>query len=76
MVTVEQLAQDELQQLLAVLPERITDQLREQEGLDDLLEVILDLGRLPEARFSHGDVMLGDDPVGRGRPAVRRRRHW
>lgn len=65
MVTVEQLAQDELQQLLAVLPERITDRLREQEELDDLLEVILDLGRLPEARFSHGDVMVGDEPVSR-----------
>ncbi len=65
MVTVEQLAQDELQQLLAVLPERITQKLREQEELDDLLEVILDLGRLPEARFSHGDVMLGEEPVGR-----------
>ena len=65
MVTVEQLAQDELQQLLAVLPERITHKLREQEELDDLLEVVLDLGRLPEARFSHGDVMLGDEPVGR-----------
>ena len=65
MVTVEQLAQDELQQLLAVLPERITRKLREQEELDDLLEVILDLGRLPEARFSHGDVMLGEEPVNR-----------
>ena len=63
MVTVEQLAQDELQQLLAVLPERITRKLREQEELDDLLEVILDLGRLPEARFSRGDVMLGEEPV-------------
>ena len=65
MVTVEQLAQDELQQLLAVLPERITHKLREQEELDDLLEVILDLGRLPEARFSHGDMLLGEDPVSR-----------
>ncbi len=65
MVTVEQLAQDELQQLLAVLPERITQQLREQEELDDLLEVILDLGRLPEARFSHGDALLGEEPVSR-----------
>ena len=65
MVTVEQLAQDELQQLLAVLPERITQTLREQEELDDLLEVILDLGRLPEARFSHGDMLLGEDPVSR-----------
>ena len=65
MVTVEQLAHDELQQLLAILPEHVTRKLREQEAIDDLLEVVLDLGRLPEARFSHGDVHLGDDPVSR-----------
>ncbi len=65
MVTVEQLAQDELEQLLSVLPLRVTGKLREQEDLDDLLEIILDLGRLPEARFSYGDVMLGDEPVSR-----------
>ena len=65
MVTVEQLAQDELEQLLSALPPRVTGKLREQEDLDDLLEIILDLGRLPEARFSYGDVMLGEEPVSR-----------
>ena len=65
MVTVEQLAHDELEQLLSALPPRVTGKLREQEELDDLLEIILDLGRLPEARFSYGDVMLGDDLVSR-----------
>ena len=65
MVTVEQLAHDELEQLLSVLPPRVTGLLRDQEDLDDLLEIILDLGRQPEARFSRGDVMLGDDPVSR-----------
>ena len=65
MVTVEQLAQDELRQLLAVLPPRITERLQERETLDDLLEVILDLGRQPEARFSYGDVLLDDAPVSR-----------
>ena len=65
MVTIEQLAHDELEQLLSVLPPRVTRQLRERDDLEDLLEIILDLGRQPEARFSHGDVMLGDDPVSR-----------
>ena len=65
MVTVEQLAHDELEQLLSVLPPRVTDRLRERERLDDLLEVILDLGRQPEARFSHGDELVGDDQVSR-----------
>ena len=65
MVTVEQLAQDELQQLLGVLPPRVLDGLRKQDGLDDLLEIILDLGRPPEARFLSGDVILDDAPIGR-----------
>ncbi len=65
MVTVEQLAHDELEQLLSALPPRVTEELREQENSGDLLEIVLDLGRQPEARFSHGDVMLGDAPVTR-----------
>ena len=65
MVTVEQLAHDELQQLLSVLPPRVLDGLRGQDDLDDLLEIVLDLGRPPEARFSSGDVILDEEPVGR-----------
>ena len=65
MVTVEQLAHDELQQLLSVLPPRVLDGLRGQDDLDDLLEIVLDLGRPPEARFSAGDVILDEEPVGR-----------
>ncbi len=65
MVTVEQLAEDELEQLLQVLPTRVTESLKEQESLDGLLEVVLDLGRSPEARFLAGDVVLDEDPVTR-----------
>ncbi len=65
MVTVEQLAHDELQQLLGVLPPRILAGLQQQDDLDDLLEIVLDLGRPPEARFLAGDVLLDDDPIGR-----------
>ena len=65
MVTVEQLAHDELQQLLSVLPPRVLAGLRGQNDLDDLLEIVLDLGRPPEARFSSGDVILDEEPVGR-----------
>ena len=65
MVTVEQLAHDELEQLLSVLPSRVTARLKEQASPDDLLEVVLDLGRAPEARFAAGDVMLDEVPVGR-----------
>ncbi len=65
MVTVEQLAHDELRQLLSVLPPRVLAGLQQQDDLDDLLEIVLDLGRPPEARFSSGDVILDEEPVGR-----------
>ena len=65
MVTVEQLAQDELQQLLGVLPPRVLAGLQRQDDLEDLLEIVLDLGRPPEARFSSGDVILDEEPTSR-----------
>ena len=65
MVTVEQLNQDETQQLLAVLPPQILAALDRRGDQDDLLEIVLDLGRPPEARFSAGDFILDDAPVGR-----------
>ena len=65
MVTVEQLAHDELQELLSVLPPRVLAGLQRQDDLDDLLEIILDLGRSPEARFLSGDVILDEEPTSR-----------
>lgn len=42
---------DNLDQLLEVLPPPVRECLEQQEDLEDLLEVILDLGRPAEARF-------------------------
>jgi stage III sporulation protein SpoIIIAA len=50
----------ELDQLLDVLPQRVVDGLRGRDDLEELLEVVLDLGRAPEARFPLGDVPLGE----------------
>ena len=49
--------------LLEVLPERVANSLRSRDELEGLLEVILDLGRVPEARFPSGDVALDDREV-------------
>ncbi len=54
---------DDLDVLLAVLPDRIREQLEELEQAGDLLEVVLDLGRKPEARFSNAEETLGDVEV-------------
>ena len=58
MVTTGKWIQDDLDALLDALPPRISGPLRTREDLSGLLEVVLDLGRTPEARFPSGDVAL------------------
>ena len=65
MVAAQELVQEEMERLLEVLPPRVRSNLVQEEGLADLLEVVLDLGRLPEARFPSGDVILDDREVTR-----------
>ena len=59
----EQREQLELDLVLDVLPPDVAGVLRDRNDLDQLLEVVLDLGRLPEARFVSGDAELNDEPV-------------
>jgi stage III sporulation protein SpoIIIAA len=55
---------DDLDQLKAVLPIHLVDALQGLErNEDDLLEVILDLGRVPTARFIDGEVILDSQEV-------------
>ncbi len=49
---------DDLEELIETLPSKVLEQLREREDLHELLEVVLDLGRPPEARFPGKDVVL------------------
>ena len=65
MVAAQELVQEEMERLLEILPQRVKSRLTDQENLPDLLEVVLDLGRLPEARFPEGDVILDDREVTR-----------
>jgi stage III sporulation protein SpoIIIAA len=54
---------DDLDALLVTLPPRILEPLRLLNGQEDLLEVVLDLGRLPEARFPGREVVLSKQEV-------------
>lgn len=54
---------DDLDLLLAVLPERITQALEQTERKSHLLEIVMDLGRLPEARFSDGEMVLSKHEI-------------
>ncbi len=59
----EQIVTDDLDLLLDALPPRIVDSLRAQERRTDLLEVVMDLGRLPEARYPGREVILSREEV-------------
>ena len=54
---------EELDLALDVLPVRVSAALRQREDLSELLEVVLDLGREPEARFISGDSSLSEQEV-------------
>lgn len=53
----------ELRQLLEVLPTAVRQAVDRLEGIEGLIEVILDLGRRPEARFPERCVYLAEEPV-------------
>ncbi len=56
---------DDLQALLDVLPPRISHAVSAANDSDNLLEVILDLGRVPTARFVDREVVLSSTEVSR-----------
>ncbi|MCZ7546571.1 MAG: AAA family ATPase [Anaerolineae bacterium] len=51
--------------MTAILPEMIPEALARIGRTDELLEVILDLGRVPTARYTDGEVVLAQDEVSR-----------
>ena len=56
---------DDLHALMAVLPPRIVEALKQANNSDNLLEIVLDLGRLPMARFVDKELALSDIEVDR-----------
>jgi stage III sporulation protein SpoIIIAA len=54
---------DDLEALLATLPPDIHDAVDRLDNRSELLEIVMDLGRLPEGRFPEGEVILSTIPV-------------
>jgi len=54
---------DDLDALLAVLPPDIRATLKQRRQWNELLEVILDLGRVPTARYTNDEIVLRDTEV-------------
>ena len=60
---VERIITDDLDLLLNALPPHISDPLRRTEDNTGLLEVVMDLGRKPEARYPGRELVLSDREV-------------
>jgi stage III sporulation protein SpoIIIAA len=56
---------DDLDALLDVLPSNIRHAVQKINDSDNLLEMILDLGRVPTARFVDREIVLRDAEIGR-----------
>ena len=56
---------DDLHALMAVLPPRIVEAVKKANNSENLLEIILDLGRAPMARFVDHELELSKDEVTR-----------
>ncbi|MBL7126400.1 MAG: AAA family ATPase [Dehalococcoidales bacterium] len=54
---------DDLEALLDILPPQIRQPLCKQKDISELLEVVLDLGRPPEARFPSREVALNPKEI-------------
>ena len=61
----ENRSDNDLEALLCVLPKPIEEALRKFNRSQDLLEVVLDLGRLPEARYIDHEITLSDREITR-----------
>ncbi|GAB4323486.1 MAG: AAA family ATPase [Dehalococcoidia bacterium] len=61
--SMEQIVTDDLDELIRTLPPRVGEALASEERRAGLLEVVLDLGRLPEARYPSREVVLSHKEV-------------
>ena len=56
---------DDLEILLSILPESIVKAVHKANNFDRLLEIILDLGRVPTARYVEGESVLREKEITR-----------
>jgi len=54
---------DDLDALLDILPPHICELLRQQPDYEELIEIVMDWGRIPEARLFTREVVLGSSEI-------------
>ncbi len=59
----QQVMTEDLQKLLEILPPELCTAITNHPQRDSLVEVVMDLGRLPEVRFPQGAEYLSDIPI-------------
>ena len=62
-MTLERPVTDDLDAVLRALPPYLDQRVRALDSLDGLLEVVMDLGRVPEARFAQREEILSEREV-------------
>src|SRR3989339_467201 len=55
--------QKEIWMLLEVLPDPLKEKLKNYHDISGLIEIILDIGKLPQARFSNNDSLYVSDQI-------------
>ena len=64
LTSVEQnFAPDDLIGFLEIFPSHINNLLKKADNVYDLIEVVMDLGRRPQARFHNSEIYLGDREI-------------
>src|SRR5258708_25981388 len=59
----QKMIDDAMEAVLVPLPPEIHDAVNRLDNRSELLEIVMDLGRLPEGRFPEGEVILSTQPV-------------
>ena len=54
---------NDLQAIETRIPDWIIKSVNKHENIDELLEIVMDLGRPPEARFLHSSYQLGETEI-------------
>ena len=54
---------DDIQALIDIFPEKISAVLNGYGNLDKLIEVVMDVGRIPFARYTTGDLPVSEEEV-------------
>lgn len=61
--TSRSVADSELEAFLELVPLRMRRELYRHEEIGQLIEVVMDLGRKPLARFPSGDWVISEEPI-------------